>query len=147
MTTNSKKISLRIFNTDYNWAAAFGNRTDVGFGGSVSNVPSAAVPGSDVSLDPIRRKDVNEILAVWENHNDGWTGVGLFRLKDGRYVVASGCAEYTGWDCGGRNNLAVSKTLAEALVFGMNEAEAECLDLLPQRKLAEPIFAATTLRK
>lgn len=132
-----RKISPKKLRESDDWQIIFGQESGMGF----SNVPSSANPGSDVSLDPVFIDDVQEVISIFESINDGWVGIGLFRLKDGRYLSASGGCDMTGWDCGGSSSLMVSKTLAEIIVFGISESEAYSLGLSEQRKLAEPIFS------
>jgi len=71
---------------DYNWQEAFGQ--------AASNVESVdSAPKTTFSVDDIAR-----IISAENGQNDEEEWVGVFELKDGRFVfVAAGC-DYTGWD-------------------------------------------------
>jgi len=77
------------------WAAVFGERSDVG-------VFEGWRYGS-IARDRPRRSDVAQVLGAWGQW--GVYGgeqiyiVGLFRLTDGRVLVLSGWNDYTGWGC------------------------------------------------
>ncbi len=43
----------------------------------------------DTPTDAVFRKDVVEILAAVNGYNDGDEWVGVFRMKDGRFLVAA----------------------------------------------------------
>ncbi len=78
----------------YDWAEVFGEGT----GGETDNKTDECPPGSNVDRTPPKRSDVEEIIALVNGENDGPDWVGVFKLKDGRYLVASGGCDYTGWD-------------------------------------------------
>jgi alkyl hydroperoxide reductase subunit AhpC len=44
------------------------------------------------------REDVEEIIASVDGENDTAAWMGIFKLKDGRYLYAEGSCDYTGWD-------------------------------------------------
>jgi hypothetical protein len=69
-------------------------------GSSISNKTDPCPPGANIDLTPPTRADVAEILLLHDSSDqewDGWSGTGLFKLKDGRYLVAQGSCDYTGW--------------------------------------------------
>jgi hypothetical protein len=88
------EITLEKLLRDRNWAEVFADENS----GNVSKETDACPPGADVDLTPPSRDDVAEIIAAVNGDNDGPDWVGVFRLKDGRFLVASGSCDYTGWD-------------------------------------------------
>ncbi len=44
------------------------------------------------------RIDIAEIIAAVNGKNDRDSWLGVFLLKDGRFLVAEGSCDYTGWD-------------------------------------------------
>jgi hypothetical protein len=85
------------------WAAVFGERSDVG-------VFEGWRYGS-IAQDRPKRSDVAQVLGAWGTADDDDDTsplavrpglvymVGLFRLTDGRVLVLSGWNDYTGWGC------------------------------------------------
>lgn len=53
--------------------------------------------------------------------DDGWADgipwVGIFRLKDGRFLFALGWQDYSGWDGRAGNKLEVANSLDEILKY------------------------------
>ena len=43
--------------------------------------------------------EVAEVLAHADGENDGADWIGIFRLKDGRFLYVSAWCDYTGWGC------------------------------------------------
>lgn len=120
------EISLEDFVNDYDWAQVFADEN----AGNVSKETTEAPPGSLVDTSPANRVDVKEIIAAVNGENDGDSWLGLFLLKDGRYLVASGGCDYTGWDCQAGNSMLVSSSLEDALQFGLSPQEKERLGLV-----------------
>ena len=81
------------------------------------------------STDPCPRSEVAEVLASVDGENDGADWIGLFRMKDGRFLVAQGGCDYTGWDCHANNNLTVFATIEDAVKFGLNDSERARLEV------------------
>lgn len=77
----------------------------------------------------VERADVTSIIAAVNGENDGPDWLGVFTLKDGRFLVASGGCDYTGWDCQAGNNLTVCATMADVLQFGLSPEERGRLGL------------------
>lgn len=46
-----------------------------------------------------RREDVAEVLGADDGENDGADWIGLFKLRDGRYLFLHAGCDYTGWGC------------------------------------------------
>jgi uncharacterized protein (TIGR02996 family) len=89
-----RDVELKNLADDYDWGEVFGEGT----GGNCSPKADACPPGAAIDLTPPRRADVVEVLAAINGENDGPDWIGLFRMNDGRIVVASGGCDYTGWD-------------------------------------------------
>ena len=60
--------------------------------------PTAAVPGSSVSVERFARKDVAHVEALSEGENDGDPWLCLGELTDGRWFYLEAWCDYTGWD-------------------------------------------------
>lgn len=88
------EITLEQLADDYDWAEVFGE----GSGGNCNDKTDECPPGAAIDLTPPKRKDVTEIFAAVNGENDGDEWIGVFRLCDGRFLVAAGSCDYTGWD-------------------------------------------------
>jgi len=88
--------TLESLQSSYDWEEVFGEGT----GGNCGNKTDPCPPGSDVDCTPPSLKDVVKIIAAKVDHGDfaETTCVGVFVLKDGRYLLASGSCDTTGWD-------------------------------------------------
>lgn len=114
-----KEITIKDLQSSYDWAEVFGE----GDGGNTDRTVSETPPGSSVSTALVSRADVTEIIAAVNGENDGQSWVGLFLMQDGRYLIASGSCDYTGWDCREGNSLTVAATKEDAIRFGLDEGE------------------------
>ena len=88
------EMTLEQFQNDSDWAHVFG---ESGESDGCSTATDECPPGSSVDRTPPRRKDVAEVVALVNGENDCESWEGVFRLKDGRFLVASGWCDYTGW--------------------------------------------------
>jgi len=88
------EITVEELLTDDDWAEVFGDESS----GNTDKTTDECPPGATIDRTPPSRSDVQEILAAVNGCGDGDDWVGVFLLKDGRYLVASGCCDYTGWD-------------------------------------------------
>lgn len=88
------EITLKQLMDDSDWAQVFADEN----AGNVSKECDPCPPGSDVDTTPPNRADVVEIIAAVNGENDESDWIGVFRLQDGRYLLASGGCDYTGWD-------------------------------------------------
>lgn len=113
------EITLEQLVVDYDWAEVFGEGTGGNTDGTIQVIP----PGADVDGSPVSRADVAEIIAAVNGENDEEDWVGLFRLKDGRYLVAEGGCDYTGWDCQAGNSLCVAGNLDDAVRLGLSDEQ------------------------
>lgn len=111
-----KEIDLPELLTDYDWSEVFGEGPGVIFDGTIQVVP----PGANVAPSGVSRAMVAEVIASVNGENGGEQWVGLFRLDDGRFLVAEGGCNYTGWDCRSGNSLCVAGSLADAVKYGLN---------------------------
>lgn len=119
------EITIEQLVDDYDWAQVFADEN----AGNVDKTIHVAPPGSSVSDATVCRADVAEIIAAVNGENDGAEWIGVFKLKDGRYLVASGGCDYTGWDCQAGNNLTVCKDMADVLQFGLSVEQRARLGL------------------
>lgn len=92
-STAVREVDLPELLEDYNWEEVFGEGT----GGNCENKADACPPGASVSTTPPKRSDVDYVIASVNGENNGDDWVGVFRLRDGRYLLASGSCDYTGW--------------------------------------------------
>lgn len=103
----------------YDWAEVFGEGT----GGNCTAIIPDAPPGSTVSKATFTREDVAEILGQQDGENDGDDWIVWGKLKDGRFFIARGGCDYTGWDCRASNSGDVAETEEQIKAFGMTEDE------------------------
>ncbi len=111
-----RDIDLPELLDDYDWCEVFGEGT----GGNCDGVIQVVPPGAKVDSSGVSRAMVVEVIAAVNGENDGDQWVGLFRLNDGRFLVAEGGCDYTGWDCQAGNSLCVAGSIADAIKYGLN---------------------------
>lgn len=121
----NKEIELSELVNDYDWSEVFGEGTGGNCDGTIQVVP----PGAKVDSSGVSRAKVVEILAAVNGENDGEQWVGLFLLDDGRYLVAEGGCDYTGWDCQAGNSLCVDGSLEDAIKYGLNPEQQKRLGI------------------
>jgi hypothetical protein len=85
------EITLEQLVDDYDWASVFGEENGY-------NCDSEVHSMDGTSTDRFCRSDVAEVIAAVNGEYDGDEWVGVFRLKDGRFLCATGSCDYTGWD-------------------------------------------------
>lgn len=119
------EITLEKLVDDYDWAQVFADEND----GNVDKTIHTAPAGTPVSDAPMSRSDVVEILAAVNGKNDGADWLGAFRLRDGRYLVASGGCDYTGWVCRAGNHLAVFANMKDLIRYGLDDSQKARLGL------------------
>ena len=112
-------MTLEELRQDYDWAQVFADEN----AGNVSKAISVAPPGAQVNDAPMTRDDVAEIIASVDGANDEAEWLGVFLLKDGRYLVASGGCDCTGWECQAGNCLIVCANMSDVLQFGLSDSE------------------------
>ncbi len=109
---------LRELN-DYDWAEVFGE----GSGGNCTPIIPDAHPAYTGSLATFSREDVGAIIKMVQGENDGADWVVYGWLKDGRYFVARGSCDYTGWDCRAGNSGNVAGSRGDIERFGLSDNE------------------------
>lgn len=110
-----REMAMDKIMDDYNWGEVFGE----GNGGNTTNETDPCPPDSDVDTTPPKRVDVSRVIALISGENDGEEWIGVFELKDGRFLLATGSCDYTGWDCMAGNDLEVAKTLDDIIAMGL----------------------------
>jgi hypothetical protein len=96
---------------NYDWAEVFkyaggkANEWSEGVG------PPGACLGFTGSVEACEREDVAEIIAMQDGANDGPDWIGVFRMKDGRFLAVRAGCDYTGWGCGEGGSSQVAGTL------------------------------------
>ena len=120
------ELTLDQFISDYNWDVIFDPHYDTKAG---TNECDPCPPTSNVDTSFPSKKDVKKIIAIKNGINDESSWMGVFLLKDGRYLFAGGWCDYTGWDCQGGTSHEVSYTLEDLLQYGLNESQRKELNL------------------
>jgi hypothetical protein len=113
------EISLEELVNDYDWRQVF----------CESGTPDTIPDNIEIDTSRIYIYDVIEIIAAVNGQNDGEDWVGVFKLKDGRYIKASGWCDYTGWDCQSGTSLEIAESLEDIVKFGLTQGEKERLGL------------------
>lgn len=103
----------------YDWAEVFGE----GSGGNCTPIIPNAPPNYSIDKSKFSREDVARIYGQVDGENDGLDWVVWGRLKDGRFFVARGGCDYTGWDCQASNCGDVARTKKDLVRFGMTDEE------------------------
>jgi len=80
--------------SSYDWAEVFADESSGNTDKETSPIPEL----SGIDTTPPSRADVAEVMASVEGEQDERDWLGVFRLHDGRFLVASGGCDYTGWD-------------------------------------------------
>lgn len=120
-----KEVDIPELLDDYDWKQVFGEP-----GSEYGQILQDCPPGAVVDITtPVRRTDVQEILAAVNGENDGAEWLGVFFLKDGRYLVGSGGCDYTGWDCQGSNCTLVCSSFNDVMLFGLTDQQKKRLGL------------------
>ena len=82
-------ITLNEIENSYDWKEVFGEGNEFGR----QDVESL----DGTATDQVRIADISEIIAAVNGENAGDAWIGVFKMKDGRYLAASGWCDYTGW--------------------------------------------------
>jgi len=85
------EITMDTLKDDYDWEEVFGE-------GSGGNCTQDIESLDGTPTDTCPRSDVAEILSAVNGENDGDEWIGVFRMRDGRYLAAVAGCDYTGWD-------------------------------------------------
>lgn len=105
---------------DYDWAEVFGE----GSGGNCTVIiPDTPIGDTTTSKATFCREDVERIEGRVDGENDGQDWVVWGQLKDGRWFVARGGCDYTGWDCQAGNSGNVASTREDLVRWCLTEDE------------------------
>lgn len=115
-------VTLEEIQSSRDWAEVFGEDSS---GETTQDVES--LDGTPTSL--VLRTDIAQVLASANGENDGDDWLGVFILKDGRYLAAQGWCDYTGWDCRGGNQLTVASSLGSLIETGLTPVWCERLEI------------------
>lgn len=95
-------MELEEFKKDYCWRSAFNEAFGKDFQGY-----------GDPGPNPI--DDVMEIIACEEGENEEKDWIGIFKMRDGKFLVLQAGCDATGWDCQAGGSYVAYDTLEEAL--------------------------------
>lgn len=104
---------------NYDWAEVFGE----GGGGNCTPIKPNIKPGDKTIADTFSREDVKKVYGQVEGENDGADWIVWGKLKDGRWFMARGGCDYTGWDCSAGNSGDVASSKKDIIRFGMSDDE------------------------
>jgi hypothetical protein len=105
---------------NYDWAEVFGE----GGGGNCTPIIPNRRPGDTVTPNStFSREDVEVIFGLSEGERDERSWVVYGQLKGGRFFVARGHCDYTGWDCQASNSGDVASSLGDIQRFGLDNDE------------------------
>ena len=112
---------------NYDWAEVFGE----GSGGNCTAIiPNRPPFDITTSIETFSREDVVEICGQIEGENDESDWVVWGQLKDGRWFVARGGCDHTGWDCQASNSGDVAASKDGIIRFGMSNDERDRFGLI-----------------
>lgn len=80
--------------------------------------------------NPCWRAGVYKIIAAVNGENDGDEWIGVFLMRDGRYLAAAGSCDYTGWDCQAGNTLTVAASLESLITTGLTPEQCRRLGIV-----------------
>lgn len=73
--------------------------------------------------------DIEEVIAYVDGEGDGDNWVGLFKMKDEKFLsIRAGC-DYTGWGCREDGSSEVADDLGTIIVFGLTLEERDRLGI------------------
>jgi hypothetical protein len=104
----------------YDWAEVFG---EGGGGNCEPIIPNRLINGVLTPEPTFSREDVVTIKGQVEGERDEQSWVVWGQLKDGRFFVARGWCDYTGWDCRAGNSGDTFPTEDELIRYGMDTNE------------------------
>lgn len=82
---------------DYDWQEAFGDGSDCQ--PRIGLTITLRDNENEHLLEPKpTRKDVDKIFHIEDGERDESDWIGVFLMKDGRYVAVESWCDYTGWD-------------------------------------------------
>lgn len=108
-----------------NWAEVFGEGT-----GENTAILPQITPGDTIPDGTFSREDVAIIKGQVNGRNDEADWIVWGQLKDGRWFMAHGGCDYTGWKCQAHNDGSVASTEADLIRFGMTDDERDRFGLV-----------------
>jgi len=107
---------------NYDWEAAFGEGpADIGRMKVIRRYTIDYSGAAKGKLKSIRRDDVSKIFHMQDGENDEKDWIGIFELKDGRFISVESFCDYTGWDCQAGGTVTVSYNLNDLIRYGVSE--------------------------
>lgn len=120
---------------DGDWAEVFGE----GNGGNCTPIqPNRAPHDKTTRLDTFSRLDVKKIHGQSDGERDERDWIVWGRLHDGRWFVARGGCDYTGWDCQASNSGDVAGIREDIIRFGMSPGERERFGVVLESPVVPP---------
>jgi hypothetical protein len=113
----------------YDWDEVFG---EGGGGNCTPIIPNRAPHDNKTSTTTFSREDVKEIYGQCEGERDERDWIVWGKLKDGRWFVARGGCDYTGWDCRASNSGDVASSQPDIITFGMTPDERSRFEVSPK---------------
>lgn len=71
----------------------------------------------------VERRHVAKVIASEDGENDGAEWLGVFKLKNGRFMVLRAGCDYTGWGCQEGGSSSLHSTREEAERMGLTADE------------------------
>lgn len=123
---------------DYNWQQAF----------EYASMPQPCV-GSTCSLAGCSIDDVTDVIASSDGENEGPWWIGVFVMRDGRYLFVRAVCDNTGWDCWSKGQSWVADDYEALFQFGIGGDDRSRLRLddrfdLDATRLAREFAQCTT---
>ena len=112
-------MTLSEMKDDYDWQEAWAYASGKSKSGRYDS--PTRVEGYKGSSAAATIDDVAEIIATDNGENDGQDWVGVFKLKDGRYLFLTAGCDYTGWDCQADGSSWVAGSLDQLIQFGLTD--------------------------
>jgi hypothetical protein len=121
---------------NYDWEAAFGEGpAEIGRRKIMSRHTIEYSEASKGKIKSIKRDDVSKILYMQDGENDSVDWIGIFELKDGRFISVESFCDYTGWDCQAGGTVTVSYKLDDLIRYGVSEKARQRFGIiLPEEK-------------
>lgn len=109
----------------YDWAEVFGEGT----GGNCTSITPQPAPGYAGSVNTFSREDVKKLYGQADGEREEQDWVCWGKLRDGRWFVARGGCDYTGWDCQASNSGDVAASKSGIIRFGLSSEERSRFNL------------------
>jgi len=113
---------------DYDWAEVFG---EGGGGNCTPIIPERPPRDTTTPNGTFCREDVALIKGQSEGERDERSWIVYGQLKDGRWFMARGSCDYTGWDCRASNDGDVASTEEDLVRWCILPEERERFGIPP----------------